>query len=117
MRSYHGLIVLIFKVSDCLAKTIAHVKYEHNPVGYAVRIKISPSILTLTIKWNREFFMNYRESTHIIPVLADDGGGGGGCNAVDKKPTSSCAGWKAKGYCTLTYVKYMQDNCKKTCTC
>lgn len=36
-----------------------------------------------------------------------------GCK--DQKRTSSCKRWKTSGYCTTKHVKYMRDNCKKTC--
>ena len=54
--------------------------------------------------------IHYRETIYILSVIAP-------CEAVDTADTSSCAGWKAEGYCSHTYVSWMNENCKKTCTC
>jgi hypothetical protein len=36
------------------------------------------------------------------------------CKA-DVKNVANCQYWKGLGYCQHTHVKYMEDNCCKTC--
>lgn len=44
-----------------------------------------------------------------------EGSGGGTASCGNVYDDGKCASWVRHGYCTRSYVKFMQENCKKAC--